>query len=454
MGGLADIGRARPFSSLTGGLLENAQGLFRTNMAMEQMEQQRRSQDIQDRLNTMKLNEAQAAAEKGKRLVDIDEIPAKFAAAGQGEFGKAIHGYIKAIGSPQEVKSPDGTVKYFLPHEEVKSALSEYPNIMDKYPDFAKSMLWAQYSDSNNQLEALQGKLAKAKPEEADALKQQIDAAKGKRDQAIKAYNAFTGKADTEPLEKVETPEGPRFLPRSQAAGMTPYDPVADSRAEISDLRRDQLEETQRHNRAIEALNKEKQGGQLGFADKEALRAMGKQLPKSKIAAETASKNVQKIDRMLSLIDKGAGGVRGELLAKINKVADVMRRTSPEDAKYNQLKAELRGFAGTLRLQLGLVGQTSDRDVAIMYEAAGGMAPAESQKAILNGYRQGYMQDVTNYNSDAEAYSGYSKASKDLYRPVSIPAEQSAGPSVIEERTLKNGEVWRKFSDGTFKKVK
>ena len=200
MPGLADIGRAKPFSSLTGGLLENAQGLFRTQVSMDQMAQQRRSQDIQDRLNTMKMNEAQAATDRDNRLIYIDEIPTKFAASGQGEFGKAVHGYIKATGAAQEITSPDGSVKYFVRKGDMKEALNEYPKIMDKYPDFAKSMLWAQYTDSNAQLEALQQKMAKVKPEEADALKQQMEEAKGKRDQAIRAYNAFSGKGDTKEL--------------------------------------------------------------------------------------------------------------------------------------------------------------------------------------------------------------------------------------------------------------
>jgi len=148
-------------------------------------------------------------------------------------------------------------------------------------------------------------------------------------------------------------------------------------------------------------------------------------MPKTKSAAEIANKNVQKIDRMISLIDQGAGGVKGELLAKVNKVADALRVTPPEDAKYNTLKAELRGFAGQLRLQLGLVGQTSDRDVAIMYESAGGNSPAESQKAILNGYRDGYLQDITNYNLDAKAYAEYSEAGGKLYKPIPLPASGS-----------------------------
>jgi hypothetical protein len=113
-------------------------------------------------------------------------------------------------------------------------------------------------------------------------------------------------------------------------------------------------------------------------------------------------------------------------MAKINKVTDLLRATSPEDAKYNTLKSELRGFAGQLRLQLGLVGQTSDRDVQIMYESAGGGTPAESQKAIIQGYRQGYLEDINNYNSDVKAYSEYSKAGGNLYRPIVVPTAPAA----------------------------
>ncbi len=460
MGGLADIGRARPFSGLTGNILEGSQGLLKTQMAMDRMDQDRRSREIEDRLNTIKLNEAQAASERDNRLIDLDEIPTKFEASGQGEFGKAIHGYIKATGTPQEVVAPDGSKKYFVRKGDVKHALNEYPKIMDKYPDFAKSMLWASYSDANTQLEALQQKATKAKPEEVDALKQQIEAAKGKRDGALKSYNAFSGKdKGSEPFTL-----GP---------GQKRFDAQGNEIAEGgNDVAERRLEETERANRAREdAMDKRlgimeknaettakkamSQGKELSFADKEALRAMGKQLPKSKVAAETAVKNLEKIDRMMALIDKGAGGVKGELLAKINKVTDILRRTSPEDAKYNTLKAELRGFAGTLRLQLGLVGQTSDRDVAIMYESAGGNSPAESQKAILSGYRQGYEQDVTNYNSDAEAYAGYSSAGKNLYRPIPLSTNaRSKSPTVVETRKTKDGRTLEKLSDGTIREAK
>jgi hypothetical protein len=245
-----------------------------------------------------------------------------------------------------------------------------------------------------------------------------------------------------------------------------------DEQSQKDEIAERRLAETERANRAREdardrqigvmAKNAEttarkavSSGKELSFGDKEALRSMGKQLPKSKIAAQTAVKNIQNIDSMIKLIDQGAGGVRGEIISKINKVVDVMRTTPPEDAKYNTLKAKLRGFAGTLRLQLGLIGQTSDRDVAIMYEAAGGMSPAESQKAILQGYRQAYEQDVTNYNSDAQAYSEYSKASGSLYKPISIQGGSSTGgATVVERRKTKDGRILEKLSDGSIREAK
>jgi len=198
-------------------------------------------------------------------------------------------------------------------------------------------------------------------------------------------------------------------------------------------------------------------GSQLTFAEKEVIRAMGKQLPKTQTLARTAEKNIQKIDRMEGLIASGAGGVRGDLLAKINKAADLFRRTSPEDAKYNRLKSEMMGLAGSLRLQLGLVGQTSDRDVQIMQEAAGMGTPAESQKALMEGYKQGFMQDINNYNSDSDAYSNAPgmEGKPRLFKPITVaPGGRSNAPTIVETRKTKDGRTLEKLSDGSIREAK
>jgi hypothetical protein len=412
---LAGIGRARPFSNLTGNILENTQGLFKTQMTMEQMEQERRSREIQDNLNTLKLQETQADIEKRRRPVFLDDFQARYPDPATGKY------YADQLKATGYVKTIDigGTKREYFEHGDFK----EINTLIEGDEKRHEGYLGSQLTDLGQKKAALNDEYRKAAEkgdaEKAQKLKDQFDDIASKEGIIFDAY---------------------RRLKKPEADGMTDYQKesldVRKSVAEASEeSKRERLEETERHNKETEEIRRETladkkearkvAGGNLGFADKEAIRSMGKQLPKSKTLAETATKNIMKIDRMLALIDKGAGGVKGELIAKINKVADVLRTTSPEDAKYNTLKSELRGFAGQLRLQLGLIGQTSDRDVQIMYEAAGGGTPAESQRAIIQGYRQGYMEDINNYNSDAEAYSKYSPAGGTLYRQINVPSVSS-----------------------------
>lgn len=236
-------------------------------------------------------------------------------------------------------------------------------------------------------------------------------------------------------------------------------DASAERRMEQTDRRMDLTEQanTDRNtqmDRRLDIMDKEAKtreekakssGTALSFGEKEAIRAMGKQLPKTQALARTAEKNIQKIERMEALIDRGAGGVRGDLMAKINKVTDLFRRTSPDDAKYNVLKSEMIGLAGSLRLQLGLVGQTSDRDVQIMQEAGGMGTPAESQKALMNGYKQGFMQDIDNYNSDSDAYYGAPgmEGKPRLFKPVTVRgtgANTPSGPTSGGNWVFQNGQ--------------
>lgn len=301
-----------------------------------------------------------------------------------------------------------------------------------------------------------------------DSLEQEIHANK---DKLYKAQ--ISGDAESvKKLSAIDQKLTDTYLMKSGEYGKkllaTEKDAIAERRLDQADRKAD---ETERSNQAKESAmdrrlgimedtaktNAKKalsQGKELSFGDKEVLRAMGKNMPKTQTLARTADKNIQKIDRMAALVDRGAGGVRGDLLAKINKAADLFRRTSPEDAKYNVLKSEMMGLAGSLRLQLGLTGTTSDKDVQVMQEAAGMGTPAESQKALLSGYRQGFMQDINNYNSDAEAYSNYSKASKSIYKPITVQSAGASGPSVVETRKTKDGRTLEKLSDGTIREKK
>lgn len=442
MGFLADVGRSNAFQ-IGQGVFRDVMDVNRQEMAgnlgmLEMQERQRRTEILQAEESRRAKEDAvkQAAHERDNEILFADDIQSQSDKSGRSNIGKWIVETGKQLGLAKEYPTPDGNVKYGYRRGDLKSIMDS----QSQMKEFRQQALYYDYMDKKEAVDGLQDELAKAKPDKKSGIESQLEMATRSMKSVKSAWLLSHGKdPDKEEAEQKKQDLAERRLDLAEQ--------TATDRAEAMDKRLDILDEAARTQAKKAVADKG-----LSFADKEALRATGKQLPKSKIAAETAVKNVQKIDDMLALIDKGAGGVSGELLAKINKAADIFRTTSPDDAKYNELKARLRGFAGTLRLQLGLVGQTSDRDVAIMYEAAGGNSPAESQKAILGGYRQGYMQDVTNYNSDAEAYAGYSQAGGKLYRPITIPAGAgSTEPAVVETRTLTDGTTWDKFSDGTFK---
>ena len=409
----SDIGRSN--------LFQVGQGVFRDAMAVGEQERAGnmdalRAQEAQRRTAILQAEEARRMKVDAREQEKIDkekawlEQPANLELspiisihAGSDEYPQILAEARAITGADERNNTTNEGLMRFANH--IKSV----PGLAEKYFGARVDALKAEYLANDKKL--YEARLA--------GDEEKVKALSAKRDLLGNQYMVKNGE-----LGKMLT-EG-----RKQEA-----------EAEKAKLAEEKLAETERHNRATESATnsrldlllkgiakKEAEGTTLSFADKEALRAVGKQLPKTKVAAQVADKNIQKIDRMLALIDKGAGGVKGELLAKANKIADALRVTPPEDAKYNTLKAELRGFAGQLRLQLGLVGQTSDRDAAIMYESAGGNSPAESQKAILSGYRQAYEQDVINYNSDATAYTEYSKASKTLYPPIQL---RTTGTSTI-----------------------
>jgi len=378
------------------------------------------SRDIADRANAIKLQEAEKEIARRNRPYNINISPLLTAFDRETPEYEEFRNHLKTVTGATE----DG-VTTLENYEKAKYAIAQDETVMGS---IIKGKL--------NKLMVQRDSLA----EKAENARNIGDAEGYKKLSAqVTAFDdrihAASGKKHEYDLAMAKMREANAQKEADRASRESIAEENRKSRELIAEGNRRTQEEIAKGN---QALRKDLAGdrNKLSFGDKEALRALGKQLPKTKLAAETAVKNVQKIDRMLDLIDRGAGGVKGEVLAKINKVADVMRRTPPEDAKYNTLKAELRGFAGQLRLQLGLIGQTSDRDVAIMYEAAGGASPAESQKAIIGGYRQAYLQDINVYNSDAEAYREFSDVAKKTYKPIIVSERQAGSPTATSLKSF------------------
>lgn len=185
--GLADIGRARPFSTVTGGLAEGARDLFKTTLAMDAQAKMDRSREIQDRLNTQALQEKEAQIARDNRPVFLDDFQARFP---QPETAKYYTDILKQGGY---VESLDigGNKREFFRHKDFK----EINDIIAKEPQRQEGFLAAQITDIGQQKTALSEQYRKAvekgDSESAQKLKDQFDAIRDKEASLVESYRTL-----------------------------------------------------------------------------------------------------------------------------------------------------------------------------------------------------------------------------------------------------------------------
>ena len=259
MAGLMEgIGRARPFSNLTGNILENAQGLFKTQMTMQQMEQERRSREIQDNLNTLKLQETKADIEKRRRPVFKEDFLARYPDPETGKY------YWDQLSSGGYVKNVDigGAPKEYFEHGDFK----EINELIEKEPKRQEGYLAAQLTDLGQKKAALNDQYRKAvekgDSEKAQQFKEQFDAIKSKEGIIFDAYL------------KLKKPES--------AEGMTEYQKEsirlrAEGQKERKEEQEARREDTKEYREELISIRKEaaedrKESKKEGSDSKEAVR--------------------------------------------------------------------------------------------------------------------------------------------------------------------------------------
>jgi hypothetical protein len=162
---LQSIGQAKPVSEFI-----NTAGQYQTTQSNLE------SQRLIQRKAEMDLAEMQRKQEDEGRLIDLEEIPTKFAAAGMGETGKALKAYAEAFGQLQTITAPDGSVKRFIRKGDALSSLKDQEALMKNAPNHILAFGWSGYLDKKGQLSALEADQAKGKPVDPNAIE------KAKRD--------------------------------------------------------------------------------------------------------------------------------------------------------------------------------------------------------------------------------------------------------------------------------
>lgn len=194
MGVLADIGRSRAISGLTGGILENTQGLIKTRMEMDRMAEESRSREIEDRINTIKLQETEAEIAKRRRPVFLDDFEARYP---HPETAKYYSGVLRSGGYTKTLDI-GGKQREYFEHGD----FTKINELIAKEPERQKGLLSAQIVDIGQQktsmAEQYQKAVEKGDNEKAQGLKDQFDALKEKEGMLVRSYETLTGKGMTE----------------------------------------------------------------------------------------------------------------------------------------------------------------------------------------------------------------------------------------------------------------
>ena len=201
------------------------------------------------------------------------------------------------------------------------------------------------------------------------------------------------------------------------------------------------LEERIRHNKAEE---KKAAGGMGGKLDYEGARALIRTLPKLKEEAVSASGNLQRIDEMTALLDKGLGGKLGQAKAWLAPWAEAagMDVKGMSEAQTYELLAQTLG--GSMRMAIVGPGQVSNFEQQMLQRVnAGGRAATPAARELLKYYRDIAARKVADYNDSVDSVADVSPATAKLYKRINVGgvATPAAGGSVTtaEEFLQKKG---------------
>lgn len=177
------------------------------------------------------------------------------------------------------------------------------------------------------------------------------------------------------------------------------------------------LAETMRHNRAVES--KSTTGGTGGKLDLEGARGLIRTLPKLKEEAVSASGNLQRIDEMTDLLNKGFGGKAGQIkawLAPWAEAAGVNVKGLSESQTYELLAQTL---GGSMRMAIVGPGQVSNFEQQMLNRVnAGGRAATPAARELLKYYRDIAARKVADYNDTVTSVAEVSPGTAKLYKRI------------------------------------
>lgn len=197
-------------------------------------------------------------------------------------------------------------------------------------------------------------------------------------------------------------------------------------------------------------INTGQQG--LGKMDAESIKGLLRTMPKLKDEAIQAGSGVERIDTMLDLINRGAGGRTGQLKAAIGPYAEMIgiKSKGMSDAQLYETMAKTIG--GSMRLQIVGPGQVSNYENQLLQKiSGGGSTGTDAAKELLQYYKSQAENKINDYNASVDSVSEYAPAAGKIYKRVSPKSITRSAQEPQQQKRSGSSTVNRPSLDAIFK---
>ena len=388
MGFLSDVGRA----NVLGQVLEYGSFQQRNRqlqMRQELIDMQKQQQEAE-----------QAQQEKMTRPMLLSELVGKGSEAKPNQM-KVFADAVKMAGGRKTV-GPDGNEDFIVTQQDM-------PNIqkfMQLQQQFHVPLLWAERADNDLEIQGIMKQMGKGKPQEEFARNDRLEQLK-KRNADILREISGPDKASEEDQYSEPFPAsigGKEILLRRN-------------------LRTNKVEQVSAGPVGGTTVNV----GQNKL-DIEAGKELIKNLPKLQKQADDSATAIDRIDTMLGLLSRGAGGRLGQAKAAVApwlETIGISTKGLTEAQLYERLSTTL---GGSMRMAIIGPGPVSDYEQELLKKVSGGGATAAAAaKELLDFYRKSAIRNIDRYNAAAKDISRESPMAGRLYTPIEYKKQDPLG---------------------------
>ena len=227
-----------------------------------------------------------------------------------------------------------------------------------------------------------------------------------------------------------------------------------DNRDATLALKEQQLRESERHNKAIEALKGmiAAHNDNYNKEERDIVKPLFSNMPALQKTARESLPKIEQYKQLSSMLDRGAGGVEGALKAAVAPIAEYLGVDSKGMSEAQAYQLIARAGAGAMRLQLIGPGQVSEYEQKLMQKLSGGdiRTSREAAKDLFAFYSNQSKQNIKNYNDSVDSLvgAGYKRVG-DVYKKIDVGSSAASTRTVVEQRRTQDGRILTKYSDGS-----